>query len=214
MSPAEDQEPEASVPKKSDKVELDLDDAPFLDDEDEAEEPEAAPVPQKEAPAPIKTAAEEPEKKSKKKLLLTAGAAFFLLCGIGLWLFLKQDTPPAPPPAPEKKEEENSEPLAREEKRVIQLEPFFIEYRQDGKSRFLECALSLSSPNIIQNTELRKHFLEIRDALYFYLKNKDIFFLENKKNAQQFKKEILEVINQHISSMPVTDILIDKYLVR
>ena len=51
MSPAEDQEPEASVPKKSDKVELDLDDAPFLDDEDEAEEPEAAPVPQKEAQA-------------------------------------------------------------------------------------------------------------------------------------------------------------------
>ncbi len=185
-------------------------------------EPEAE-TPEEETPAVVETAAEEPEKKSKKKLLLIAGAAFLVvLCGIGLWFFLSEDAPPEPPPppppAPEKIEKEEKteepEPLAREEKRVIQLEPFFIEYRKNGKSRFLECALSLTAPNIIQNTELRKHLLEVRDALYFYLKNKDIFFLENKKNARQFKKEILEVINQHTSSMPVTDILIDKYLVR
>ncbi len=202
------------------KVELDLDDAPFLDDDDEEEEPQETPEPEEKSPVVVETTEVEPEKKSKKKLLIGAIAGtFLLLCGIGLWFFLREDAPPEPPPPPapektEKKEQKEPEPLAPKERRVIQLEPFFIEYQQGQKSRFLECSFSLSSPNIIQNTELRKHFLEIRDALYFYLKNKDIFFLENKENAALFKKEILEVINQHVSSMPVTDLLIDTYLVR
>lgn len=214
--PPENSEP--TSPEK--KVELDLDDAPFLDFDDDEEE--SSPVEEEVKLEPTEQKSEAP-KKSKTKLIIFGGLGSLAVAGgIGFWLFLRTTTPPEPPPPsppkaekipkPEPKPEE--EPLIPEERRVVKLQPFFIEYQQGDQSRFLECSLSLSAPNILQNDELRRHMVEIRDALYFYLKNKDIFFLENQKNAEQFKKEVLDVINQHIVFKPVTEILIDKYLVR
>lgn len=214
--PPENSEP--TSPEK--KVELDLDDAPFLDFDDDEEE--SSPVEEEVKLEPTEQKSEAP-KKSKTKLIIFGGLGSLAVAGgIGFWLFLRTTTPPEPPPPsppkaekipkPEPKPEE--EPLIPEERRVVKLQPFFIEYQQGDQSRFLECSLSLSAPNILQNDELRRHMVEIRDALYFYLKNKNIFFLENPKNAEQFKKEVLDVINQHIVFKPVTEILIDKYLVR
>ena len=224
--PPEDSEStssEKTISSEQDKVELDLDDAPFLDFDDDEEEKETSPVEEEVKLEPVEQKSETP-KKSKTKFIIFGGLGSLAVAGgIGFWLFLRTTTPPEPPsppppkvekkvPKPEPQPEE--EPLIPEERRVVKLQPFFIEYQQGDQSRFLECSLSLSAPNILQNDELRRHMIEIRDALYFYLKNKDIFFLENQKNAEQFKKEVLDVINQHMVFKPVTYILIDKYLVR
>ncbi len=226
--PPEDSEQksaEEAVSSEQDKVELDLDDAPFLNFDDDEEEEEESDSSEEEVELEPTEQKSEAPKKSKKKLIIFGGLGSLAVAGgIGFWLFLRSSVPPEPPPpppppkvekkAPKPKPKPEAEPLIPEERRVVKLEPFFIEYQQGDQSRFLECSLSLSAPNILQNDELRRHMVEIRDALYFYLKNKDIFFLENQKNAGQFKKEVLDVINQHLVFKPVNDILIDKYLVR
>jgi len=78
------------------KVELDLDDAPFLVEQ-------APPPPAKTEEAPLQVAEEgaEPPKKKKKLLLIAAAAGLLVLlvAGAAIWWFVLR-TPPPPPPEP------------------------------------------------------------------------------------------------------------------
>ncbi|WP_320170410.1 flagellar basal body-associated FliL family protein [Maridesulfovibrio sp.] len=213
----------AAANKATQKVELDLDDAPFLEDEDEEEEiPEEEPeeLPQLEAePAP---------KKSKTKLfvLIGIGVIILLLSAILIKLFLFSDA--TPPPKQETPIEEPLEQTAEEIPAeapppppeepgvtLLRMEPFWVEQR-DKKSniRFLiaRFALTTTDPQVV--AEYGRKTLTLRDAVYFYLKNKDLQFLSDKKNVETLKKDLLMVINQYIVAGQFDEILFEQYLVR
>ena len=91
------------APEGGGKVALDIDDAPFLKEE----EPEVPEVPDEDEPPALEPGPSEAKaspKKSKKKLIIAAAALLLLVGGggAGWWFFLRTPPPPPPPPiAPE-----------------------------------------------------------------------------------------------------------------
>ena len=56
--------------------------------------------------------------------------------------------------------------------------------------------------------------LLLRDALYFYLKNKNAAYLTDAKNIEQIKKELADVLDGYLRSGQVEDMLFESYLSR
>jgi flagellar FliL protein len=54
----------------------------------------------------------------------------------------------------------------------------------------------------------------IRDGIYRYLKNAPLSFLDNPDNSDKLKQDLARVINQHLKSGQVSEILIEEYVVR
>lgn len=218
------EETQSSAPtnKAAQKVELDLDDAPFLEDEDEDED-----IPEEE-PEALDALEEAPvEKKSKTKLyiFIGIGVIILLLSAILVKLFFFDSPPPpkentgveetveeipmeipkeAPPPPPE-------EPGVT----LLRMDSFWIEQKdKDNNTRFLVARFALTTTDERVVAEYGRKTLILRDAIYFYLKNKDLHFLADEKNVEKLKKDLLMVINQYIVAGEFEKILFEEYLVR
>ncbi|MEL7638139.1 MAG: flagellar basal body-associated FliL family protein [Solidesulfovibrio sp.] len=217
----DDSELSDDLPKALQKVDLDLDDAPFLEDEAE----EAAPPPQEETASPFAEPAVEQAKPSRKKRLLLIGAAVVLL-GAGLaasFLLFKKPPPPPPPPPQEETAPPPSvtptppppEPPAPKREIVIPLDPFLIELADaGGRTRFLTIRFTAVTQEPTVELELKRNLIVVRDAVYYYLKNKNLAFLADKQNAEALKKDVLSVINQFIGVQPLDNLLIEDFLVK
>lgn len=192
------------------KVELDLDDAPFL--APEKVDPPAAPAPAvkdagdagKPAPAP-----------RKKRLLLLAGVAVLAVVGIAVWWFFLR-TPPPPPPEPPKPEvivvPSNPVPQGPVDY-VKNLEPFLVPHADGtGAVRFLVCKFSILSHEPQISSELDLRMLPLRDAIYFYLRSKDSAWLMDARNGVTIKTDLTAVVNEYLTRGEIEDILFDSYL--
>lgn len=203
-----------------DKVELDLDDAPFLEEEEIEEEPQPT-----EAPAAIEAPSDGPKGLKKllanKKILYGGIGGLVLILGLLVWLLLpkgKSEAPPPPPPPPkeEKKPEPKPEPEPpKPEQRAIVFEPFWVELPDEkGSPRLLVCKFVTHTTNQALISEMESKTLVLRDAMYYYLKNKTLVFLTDKKNVDLFKRDVLAVINQYLEFDQINDLLIEEYLVK
>ena len=218
----EETQSSAPVNKAAQKVELDLDDAPFLEDEDEEDD-----IPEEE-PEELEALEEAPvEKKSKTKLFIFIGIGviILLLSAILIKLFLF-DSPP--PPKEDVAVEETMEevpmeipeeapppPPAEPGVTLLRMDPFWIEQKdKDNHTRFLIARFALTTTDERVVAEYGRKTLVLRDAVYFYLKNKDLQFLADKNNVEKLKKDLLMVINQYIVAGEFEKILFEKYLVR
>jgi len=198
-----------------DKVELDLDDAPFLDEEEVEEEKPAA----VDAPA-VKQIDDQPKGLKKllanKKILYGAIGGLVLIIGLVVWLLLPKkkavEPPPLPPPVVEKKPE--PEPPKPDEVKIV-FEPFWVELPDEkGTPRLLVCKFITTTANQALQTEIEAKTLVLRDAMYYYLKNKNLTFLTDKKNSDLLKRDMLAVMNQYLEFDELKDILIEEYLVK
>ncbi|MBC7355381.1 MAG: flagellar basal body-associated FliL family protein [Desulfomicrobiaceae bacterium] len=205
------------VPRGLQKVELDLDDALFLDVEEEEPKPKA-PEPETPPAAPQPESAPEPAKTPlwKRPLVLAAaGVLLFLLGGLAVYFLLptQEAAPPPPPPKEEKKPQKPPEekPITLH---TITFEPFMIEYDQNGTTRFLNCKFSISGIPDILEWEIRRKRIILRDAVYYYLRNKGLSFLSDTKNAEKLKEDILAVMNQYLGNGQIETLLIDEYVIR
>lgn len=205
------------VPRGLQKVELDLDDALFLDVDEEEPKPEPAAEP---APPPPPQPAPEPAKRPLWKrplvLAMVGGLLLFLLGGVAAYFLLpRQATAPPPPPPP--KEDKPKKP-AKPEKPItlhtIPFEPFFVEYDQDGTKRFLVCRFSVSGIPDALEWEIRRKKIILRDAVYYYLHNKGLAFLNDPKNADKLKEDLLAVMNQYLGNGQIETLLLDEYVIR
>jgi flagellar FliL protein len=192
MSPDTPSPPDSASPDLSGqtpasfKVELDLEDAPFL--EENAEPP---PAPGKKAGDPRTAPAGEAgsaEKKAssalrarltallanKKRLALVGGVALFiLLAPVGLMLFLSSGKKPPAPAAPTP--EVITQPAAppRQDappgpRFLFKAEPFMIALRgSEGQIRFLHCRFSIPTDNQALYGELNAKTIAVRDAIYY-----------------------------------------------
>ncbi|WP_428569559.1 MAG: flagellar basal body-associated FliL family protein [Solidesulfovibrio sp. DCME] len=218
----DDSELSDDLPKALQKVDLDLDDAPFLEDEAE----EAPPPPQEEAASPFAEPVEAAKTPRKKKLILLVGAAVLLL-GAGLaayFLFLKKPAAPPPPPPPVEEAAPPPpveptppppEPPAPKREIVMPMEPFLIELADTGgRSRFLTIRFTAVTQEPAVELEFKRTRIVVRDAVYYYLKNKSLEFLTDKHNAEALKKDVLSVINQFIGAQPLDNLLIEDFVVK
>lgn len=219
----DDSELSDDLPKALQKVDLDLDDAPFLEDEAEEETPPPA---EDAAASPF----DEPEaqaKPSRKKLFIIIGAvAFVLVAGVAAYfLFLKKTAPPPPPqetsapaeeaPPPPVAPTPPPEPPAPKREIVMPMEPFLVELTDaGGRTRFLTIRFTAVTQEPSVELEFKRNRIVVRDAVYYYLKNKNLAFLTDKNNAEALKKDVLSVINQFVGAQPLDNLLIEDYLVK
>ena len=141
---------DSEASKATQKVDLDLDDAPFLEDEEEEEEIEF------EDETPL--IQESEEKKhfdfsalfKNKLFLISLGVIALLAVVIVILLMREPEAPPPPPPTVEKVQPEEKAPEAVEEvpEILIRLDPFLVEQTDSkGQIRFLEVRIVVSTPD-------------------------------------------------------------------
>ena len=234
---------EASLSGSDDKVELDLEDAPFLAEEEHEEE---APPPVAETVS-LDTGEPAPEKRplfKDKRVLLGGGVLLLLLIGIAAYLFWPkhEEAPPPPPEAAAPPKPAGPPPPVEI---VVSWDPFWVEYTgTGGEIRFLVCKFSApitvsvtdmieklaeehpreqaeaAAPAMAQQYaekfawEIRNKKLVLRDAIFYYLRNKDVTFLSDKNSVGKLKQELLGVINQYLSADQLKDLLIEDYVVK
>ncbi len=215
--------PGSGQSSSEDKVELDLEDAPFLEDDEDEEED--TPPPPSDKPVTLETA--EPPKPNKlkellgnKKILISGAGAAVLLLILLAWLVLK----PAPrPEIPEQQPVQEVQPQQaapepepeKPEVFVVTWDPFWVELKDsEGKVRFLVCKFSAPTENEKLSWEAGSKKVVLRDALFYYLRNKDLIFLSDKNNVEVLKADLLAVINQYMNNGQFEDLLIENYLVK
>lgn len=199
------------------KVELDLDDAPFLEDEPEKEE-KAAPAAKKAAspaePAPSATPAPKLSARKKKLIIAGAGGAGIIVLAVlaGVFLFSGKAEPPPPP---EITEEHAKAPPPPAQEYTMQWEPFWVEMKDtEGATRFLTIKFTVPTTNPIVFAEMNARKLVLRDALFYYLRQQPALSLSDAAKAAALKSDLLTVINEHLASGKVSDILIQDYLLQ
>ncbi|MFP4167511.1 MAG: flagellar basal body-associated protein FliL [Desulfonatronovibrionaceae bacterium] len=193
------------------KVELDLDDAPFLDEDLEEDDSGKKQDEEQER---------EKEDKGDKKLAgakrwwVLAAAVSLLLILIGavvFFFFSGEKDAPSQSREPEKEAREKPEAKSRES---IALEKFWIPHETENGTIFLNCRFALSTDNSKLAWEIDRKKLLLRDAIYYYLKNKELISLQNKENADRLKKDLLSVVNKHLSNGKLSDLLIEEYYIK
>lgn len=210
---------ELDIDRAKDKVELDLDDAPFLEEEEEEDFHDDASTQDGEDgskdPVSIEQTTSKGHGKDRKKLFLVI--IIFLLIALLITVYLlffsgKKDIPPTDPVTTEERPALEPEEPAFDE--IINLEPFMVEIRTQESIRFLHTKFSLPAHNEKLAREIKDKNIILRDAIYYYLNNQEIIFLLNKDNTSRIKNDLLSVVNQYLSSGNIEDILIEEYLVR
>lgn len=213
------------IPKGLQKVELDLDDALFLEFEDKEETaPQSRPAPQEEEETvqPVT----RPFWKNPKVLI---AAGVLLLAGAGsAAFFLPSPEEPAPqpaapvPPPPRPVQEFPVSlqprgfpaPLPDLPAPVFAFDSFQVEHSQGGQVRLLTCRFGVPEANRTLTLELREKNIILRDGVYRYLKNKPLAFLSNPANSEKIEADIVAVLNQFLQSGQVSSILFEEYAVQ
>lgn len=210
---------ETSVsPRATQKVALDLDDAPFLTEalpEEIQEEPAPGPPPPSE-PQPLEPppAVEKPIRPSRRIFwILGMVVALFLLAG-GATLWVTRSTPPPPEPEPAPEPDEApfyQEPPVRDD-HFVEFDPFWVTYHQGDDVRFLSLKIALVTDEPTLQVEIRRKEIVLRDAAYYFLNNRPLPTVKRAEAAEALKQDLLSVFNQHLSR-PLTGVLIEDYLV-
>ncbi len=210
------------------KVELDLDDAPFLEEPLEekkaaAPEPETAPVPVKAEEKPKKAnkfkILLERLKAKKKKLILAGGAACILLvAGIAANTLLFSEKAPPPEETGPKRVTIKTEPEPETPPEPVYLvtwDPFLVErHGSEGELRFLYCQFSTPTKDPVLQAEILAKRIVLRDAIYYYLRNKPLTFLTDASKQTALKEDLISVINEHVSSAKISELYFEEYVVR
>lgn len=192
------------------KVQLDIDDAPFLLDPED--EPDALPAPV------ASTAPAVPEKNGrKKKLIIIGGAALLLLLIVAaaVWFFVFKAPPPPPAPeAPVIVVPSKVEPVLPKEY-SLKLEPFWVPLvSQDGQQRFLVATFVVATESGLLYQEMEDKLLIVRDALFYYLRNKDYDFLTNPENAETIRTDLCGSVNNYLVQGELKNLYFDSFLVQ
>ena len=192
------------------KVELDLDDAPFLQEQESS-----APAVADSEPLPVAADAADASPKKKKLLLVLAAAGVLVLAlaAAAVWWFFFR-TPPVKP-EPVKPEvvvvPTPKEPVAGVDA-VKELAPFVIPRSTPQGARFLICKFSTVSKSKAVGMEIDHKLIPLRDALYYYLSSKSDEYLLNPANAATIKKDLTGVLNDYLTQGRIEDILFESYL--
>lgn len=196
----------------SNKVELDLEDAPFLKDETETpEEPEDSAADNAAGQEP-ETEEAKPFSKKKKILLIGGGVALVVIVALGVFV--------VPALLENKPTLQNiivvPNPKVTQAPKVFQvkLDPFILECTDStGSKKFLQASFILSTSNYDVYHEISNNQKVLRDAIYYYLEIQDTDTLLDTTHQQQLKLGLLDILNKYIINGQLEDLFIDSFLV-
>lgn len=177
------------------KVELDIDDLMFGEDEDEAEETEEpAEAGEQETVEEAPPPSEEPPRRVKydvKKLTVLASAGLLgigLLIGVGLWL---RPTEGPPPPV------RNVQPAAR----AIALEPFIINFpTPQGADVIITLTVSLVLSPGASPSQVASQTTVLRDMIFRYVQGQGPFDPSDQPTKERLGQELGGLIRNHIKA--------------
>lgn len=93
--------------------------------------------------------------------------------------------------------------------------PFLVEMTDPkGQTRFLTIRFTAVTQEKAVELEFKRNGIVVRDAVYYYLKNKNMAFLTDRNNTETLKKDVLSVINQFLGAEPLENLLIEEYVVK
>lgn len=227
MADENDASGESSRPQAGVKVELDIDDAPFLEEEEAPEEKpadEAAPDPLP-APPPEPKKAEAPGRlaaffANKKRLYIIAGGLVLLLVTPLLLMVVLsgKKEPEAPPPVEPQRITAPAAPPREDAPAgpafLYRADGFFVPLKGgEGEPRFLRCDFAVPTDNPQLFAELSAKNIAVRDSIYYYLSNKPLSFLTDQKSRQTLRLDLISVVNEHVSAEKIQDLYIENYLI-
>jgi len=218
----EDESSEVAV-KDEAKVTLDTEDAPFLDEEPE-EEAVAEALPSGEGG--VDDILGEGKKGwaswSKKKKIIVLGASgglLLLAIGIASWWLLFSDpiikvvevTVVEPEIIVIPAIKENRAP----QEFYVKLEPFLIELKNDkGEPVFLVFKFTAFTKDSSLAREADNKSLVLRDAVYYYLRNKTHTYLINPANVDVIKNDLASVLSGYLAGGRIDGVLFESYLTK
>lgn len=209
----------SEVSRGAQKVELDLEDAPFLEEE---EEPKPEP-PKPKADVSLEQPKEEkpPLLAGRKKLIIIGAAALLVLVAAALavkFFFFKGKPAPAPEQAAQSAPKESAPaaeaPAPEKPEFQVHMEPFWVEQKSGDDVRFLIVRILLGTHDQSIAKEFQAKLLPARNAIFYYLKNKDVQFLTDENNAEKLKHELLLVVNQYVTDGKFETLLFEEYVVK
>lgn len=193
------------------KVQLDIDDALFLETPDEDKLPEEVvkkEVTIEEAPKPVKLWQRRPVQISVAVLLL-------LVLAFAAYLYFTS----APPPQVAVVDEPtvvvvpSPESISGEPEFQIRLAPFMVEQRESNTVHFLQAHFTAVTRSKDAAGEAQDKVLILRDAIFYYLRNKTHQFLIDPQSAAIIKQDLLDVVNGYLSKGKIDTFLFENYLV-
>ena len=200
-----------------DKVQLDIDDAPFLLDPEEE-----TPPPGVVSERPLLTTEKPKEGKSKKKLLAVIVILTLVTAGIGtaVGLFVLKKTTPPPiqtaadtPPVVVVPSTPPPPPLPAEYN--LKLAPFWVPViTPANEERFMVATFVLNTKDPVLYTEMQDKITTLRDAIYYYMKNKDFAFLIDPDNAETLREDLVVAINHYLVQGELKNLYFDQYLLQ
>lgn len=200
------------VSKSDTKVALDIDDAPFLLDEEETPPmaPDKLPV---EVSGKNDAAAAAAARKKKRLQMLGGGLVVLILACVALWWFMFRTPPPVTTVEPEVIVVPTPPAATPPQDYPIDFAPFWVEL-PDGKGGvvFLVCKFTALSKTAALAQEARNKILVLRDAVYFYLKNKPYQFLLDPANAATIKADLDSVLSGYLAGGKIDGMLFESYL--
>lgn len=203
MLTAADAAPPATPPAAPQgKVELDLDGAPFLE-----EEPKPAALPKQATHVVHEELEQSPPPRSRKKLFIFIGLGLLLILGgvfaavyffflrspdgtvkadPGVEVVVVPSTPPVLPTAPVSAFS-------------VSWPPFWVEVQDpEGELRLVYCKLTLLTDNQRIFMQIQAKNTTLRDAVYYFLRHKAYAELADMRRLNTLKGEILNVLNYYI----------------
>ncbi len=215
----EEEEKEKVISRAEQKVELDLDDAPFLEELEEEKEEKGPPEAKEKSetqPKEIEEKKEQKEEESKKKkkliIIIASGLSLLLIAG-ALYFFLTPKKEEKPPPPPKEVKVQEKPPPPKPEIIQYSFRPFWVDYDLKNEHKYLHLTLTIEYTEKRINWELLQKNIVIRDAIYYYLKNKDINFFLDKKNIPTLKQDLMSIINQYLGYGKVNAIYLKDFLI-
>lgn len=215
----DDQELEAYESRAEQKVDLDLDDAPFLDweEEEEGQETTESEPPAKEETATPDKSDEQPADSRQRRKWLWILSPVLLLMFLSAVFFIfpwwQDREPAAPEPEPDLSVERIPQEVV-DTRELVHMEPFWVEHELADQVRFLEVELTLSLKDQELVREIDRKMPVLRDALYYFLRQNELVFLTEESRAENLRSDLAEVLNQRLSAGQVDDVFIQNYLVQ
>lgn len=213
----DDEQLKDEVPKSVQKVELDLDDALFL----EFEDPVPAPPPQEQT-API-----EPEAASeivlaeegiasvplwKKMWFQGLMALVVIILGGGIAFLLMRPAVPPPPVQELMPDQDLSSDFSKEHsEHLFTMQPFIVEFKQGENIGFLKYAFAIPCDNSTLHEELESKTLVLRDAIYQYLTSAELIPPDKSDNMEKVKNATILLINNIVETGQISSLYIAEY---
>lgn len=199
------------------KVQLDIDDAPFLIEPEETPPP---PVVRHEASLSMNEADDEAAaKRARRKRLMIGGGiglVVLVLVAVGIFWFVRGTAPVATPALPEPTVIVVPSPksVAGPPQYKIEFAPFMVEQRENGEVHFLQARFAGISGLEAVIQEARNKQLVLRDSIYYYLRNKTHQYLVNPENAMAIKQDLQDIVNGILTQGKMDDILLVNYIIK